>query len=75
VNRRDVDELLRAIAEALERGDRDRAARLLGGEGRVLLDGFERTAAGLGYTRYLLERGDPAGAHDVIRAVPTRGPR
>jgi hypothetical protein len=70
VNRRDVDELLRSLVEALERGDLDRAARLLGVEGRVYLDGYAVVAGELGAARVLLERGDAAGALRVIRAVP-----
>jgi hypothetical protein len=73
LSRRDVDALVRAIADALEQGDLDRAARLLGAEGRVLLDGYPLVAGELGFARHLLTRGDVEGALRTIRAVPTRG--
>jgi hypothetical protein len=49
LERRDVDELLRAIIDALETGDLEHVATLLATEGRVFLDGYERVAAEMGY--------------------------
>jgi hypothetical protein len=70
---RDIDELVAAIAGALERGEHPRAAALLGAEGRVFLDGHERIAAELGYARFLLAQGNTAGALRAIRAIPSSG--
>ena len=75
LTRRDIDELLAAISEALEQHDLERVARLLAAEGRVFLDGFEHIAAEIGYARSLLAQGDVDGALRVIRAVPTGGQR
>jgi hypothetical protein len=69
LSRRDLDALVRAIADALEQGDLDGAARLLGAEGRVLLDGYPLVASELGFARFLLARGDVDGALRTIRAV------
>jgi hypothetical protein len=73
VTRRPVDELLDAISDAVEHDDRERAARLLAAEGRVFLDGHEHVAAEMGFARFLLARGDTAGALRIVSAASTGG--
>jgi hypothetical protein len=73
VNRSVLDQLLAAVREAFDRNDRARAVAVLAAaESRVFLDGDQAAAAELAFARLELERGNTAGAVDVVRRAAAR---